>query len=61
MGLVVSSESTAIAFWFDFTSSSSMCHSDFHAFNGLLAIQVANPSFSQMSSHQRIVTRSPNH
>ena len=27
----------------------------------LLPIQVAKPSLSQMSSHQRIVTRSPNH
>ena len=35
--------------------------SGFHAANGLLAIQVAKPSFSQMSSHHFIVTRSPNH
>ena len=31
------------------------------AASGLFAIQVANPSFSQMSSHHCIVTRSPNH
>jgi hypothetical protein len=29
--------------------------------SGLFAIQVANPSFSQMSSHHFIVTRLPNH
>ena len=35
----------------------SICHSGFHAASGLLAAQVAKPSFSQMSSHHFIVTR----
>ena len=35
--------------------------SAFHALSGLFSIQLANPSFSQMSSHHCIVTRSPNH
>ena len=38
-----------------------MCHSGFHALSGLVSIQLAKPSFSQMSSHHCIVTRSPNH
>ena len=38
-----------------------MCHPGFQASNGLDSIQVAKPSFSQMSSHHAIVTRSPNH
>ena len=42
-------------------SSSSTCQSGRQAASGLFAIQVAKPSFSQMSSHHFIVTRLPNH
>ena len=42
------------------TFSSSPPHSGFHWAMILPAIQVAKPSFSQMSSHHCIVTRSPN-
>jgi hypothetical protein len=55
------SESSVIAFWLAWTSSSSTFQSGFSALSGLLAIHVANPSFNQMSSHHCIVTRSPNH
>ena len=61
IGRVAARESTVIAFWFDFTSSRSMCHSGFHAVSGLLAIQVAKPSFSQISRQLPQVTLSPNH
>ena len=43
------------------TSSNSKCHSGFHAPTALVSIQLAKPSFSQMSSHHRMVTKSPNH
>ena len=43
------------------TALRSIRHSGFHAASGLLAAQVAKPSFSQMSSHHFIVTRLPNH
>ena len=43
------------------TARSGTFHSGFHAAIGLAVIHVANPSFSQMSFHQAIVTMLPNH
>ena len=43
------------------TSSKSKFHSGLQASIGLLDIQVAKPSLSQISSHHFMVTRSPNH
>ena len=58
---VDASASRRSASWFALTSSSSECQPGFHALSGLVSIQFAKPSFSQMSSHHCIVTRSPNH
>jgi hypothetical protein len=61
MGRVARSASVFIAFCVSRTSSSAAFHSGFHSSIGRRSIQVANPSFSQMSSHHCMVTRSPNH
>ncbi len=54
-------ESVASAPSVSAASSSSTFHSGFHVADGFFSTQVAKPSFSQMSSHHFIVTRSPNH
>ena len=61
MARVERSASRPIANWVSSAAFTSICHSGFHAASGLLAAQVAKPSFSQMSSHHFIVTRLPNH
>ena len=55
------SASRPSAVWVSPAAFSSMRHSGFQAASGLLAAHVANPSFSQISSHHFIVTRLPNH
>ena len=39
----------------------SACHAGFHAVTTFSSAHVASPSFSQRSSHQRMVTRLPSH
>jgi hypothetical protein len=50
-----------MAAWESLAASTSTFQPGFAAASGCFSIQVANPSFSHKSSHQRIVTRSPNH
>ncbi len=54
-------ESTVIASSVATALSRSERHSGFHASIGFCDMNVAKPSFSQMSFHHFIVTRSPNH
>ena len=58
---VVASESPSIATSVSAASSTDVFHSGLRVASGRFSIQVANPSLSQRSSHQRIVTRLPNH
>ena len=53
--------SFSIAPWEAFSSEIFMFHSGWYSLTILFAIQEAKPSFSQISSHQAVVTRSPNH
>ena len=61
MARVLASVSSPIACCSSSATFISIFQSGRHAASGLLAAQVAKPSFSQMSSHHFIVTRLPNH
>ena len=61
MGWVERSASRPSAAALPWSKSSQMRHSGFHAATTLYAIQVANDSFNQRSSHHCMVTQLPNH